>query len=136
MLILPEVDYGLLCLIFDRKMSLGCVICVCLLRHCDKYHVISTGDVNLSEIRIMYNHAVFDHFPLFIVLKLNSIIGILEDNEQCLEYKFIDWDRLDKNNYISTGDLLCGILTTVKNWTEIYRCILDLLLEASEDYAL
>ena len=60
-------------------------------------HVIISSNIQIRNVAIMYNHAVFDHFPLSFSLKFFSISrGIIEDEDYHVMNEFVDWSLFDE----------------------------------------
>ena len=105
-------------------------------------HVLCSGVVNVIEIKIIYEFALFDHFPVFTVIGMetgDSLIN-LKDN---LVKQFVDWGKFNKEYVrkmealMSNVDMCDRIGCTDDHRRDIdgnYDQIVKFILESSQDY--
>ena len=106
-------------------------------------HVLCSGDITLSNFKILYDCAIFDHFPLSVTLDI-EVTDSLYKIKCNLTQKFINWELFDKQTYIGKSESLLRDLNicdkigcTVDHRNEIneyYDLIVRSILEASEPY--
>ena len=59
-------------------------------------HVISSSDISIGDITIMYSFAVYDHFPISFKLEIPDVLtSEPEVDPDVLINEFIDWNKFD-----------------------------------------
>ena len=106
-------------------------------------HVLCSGDITLPNFKILYDCAIYDHFPLSVTLDV-EVTDSLYTIKCNLIQKFINWELFDKQTYICKSESLLRDLNicdkigcTVDHRNEIneyYNLIVGSILEASEPY--
>ena len=74
-------------------------------------HVLCSGYITLSNFKILYDCAIFDHFPLSVTLDV-EVTDSLYSIKCNLTQKFINWELFDKQTYIGKSESLLRDLNT------------------------
>ena len=106
-------------------------------------HVLRAGDLILSNMKVVYDCAIFDHFPLSVTLDV-EVSDSFNSIKYDLSKKFVNWDKFDKNDYICKSEnflrnfnicdeIGCNIDHRIEI-DECYNLIVNSILDASKDY--
>ena len=106
-------------------------------------HVLCSGDVTVTDIKVLNNLSFFDHFPITVKIDLKTGETLTPENKNLVR-QFIDWTKFDENVYNSkVEELLCGISICDnvrcisdhrKQIDDCYEQLVKFISEASQDF--
>ena len=110
-------------------------------------HLLRTGDVHISNIDVLYDVSIFDHFPLVFDLRVNFVNYSLNNNQSKLHnrnFQFVDWPNVDNVVYNNKAEsMLCnidicdklGCLVDHREQISLnYKLIVNALITACDEY--
>ena len=61
--------------------------------------MLCSGGVNVIEIKILHEFALFDHFPVFAVIGMGTGDSLINLKDNLIKH-FVDWGKLNKEEYV------------------------------------
>ena len=108
-------------------------------------HVLCSGDVTVTDIKVLNNLSLFDHFPITVKIDLKSGETLIPENKNHVR-QFIDWTKFDEEVYngkleellcsISICDKVGCIFVHRKQMDDCYEQIIRSISEASHDFCM
>ena len=79
-------------------------------------HVLATHDLDVSNLRVQYDKAIFDHFP--VAFNLNVKCNSSSINSGCQKYVsggFVKWETVNRHDYVNNVESLISSLCICDN---------------------
>ena len=90
-------------------------------------HVLCSGDVNVTEIKILHEFALFDHFPVFTVIGMETGESLINLKDNLVKH-FVDWGKFNKEEYVCKMEALMSNVDTVYVTELAAQMIIDVIL--------
>ena len=60
-----------------------------------KHHAIYSPKVSLQNVSVLYDDAVYDHFPVLVTIQINSGVTLNNKSKNLLLQECVDWPKFN-----------------------------------------